>query len=119
MLKDDGVREPAKHKAVERIIGSITSEAFNRLVNFGKAINDFVTDGGAAESVCARASMCLSVHILRMDERCGVCARLTLTRTKQPASLTKAWALLSCLMMMKRSAAWHRCGWLSVCALCR
>ncbi len=51
VLKDDGVREPAKQKAVEKVIGIMKSEDFNRLVNYGKAIKDFVTDGGAAESV--------------------------------------------------------------------
>ena len=53
ILKDDSVREPAKHKGCERILGALTGANFNRLVNLGKAIVDFATGDG--DKVCARA----------------------------------------------------------------
>ena len=79
VLKDDGVREPAKQKAVEKVIGIMKSEDFNRLVNYGKAINDFVTDGGAAETVwpfarareCVCACVCVGVCVCVCVWGCG------------------------------------------------
>ena len=65
MLKDDEVREPAKQKEVEKILGPVPSDQFNKLVNLGKAINDFVTDGAGGEAV--RYSRCLSLA-------CGITA---------------------------------------------
>lgn len=52
------MREPAKHKEVEGVLGShLAGDAFNRLVNYGKAINDFVTEGAEGDAVRARVSV--------------------------------------------------------------
>lgn len=50
MLKDDKMRDPERHSEVEKLLGSkITPENFNRLVNLGKQITDFV-EGEAPEA---------------------------------------------------------------------
>jgi hypothetical protein len=51
VLKDDLTREPAKQREVEKILGPVGSDAFNKLVNFGKAINDFTVGGAGGDKV--------------------------------------------------------------------
>ncbi len=46
ILKDDAVREPAKQRLVEKILGALSGASFNRLVNLGKAIVDFTAGSG-------------------------------------------------------------------------
>jgi hypothetical protein len=59
------VREPQKHKGCEKILGHLPSANFNRLVNLGKAINDFATGGGGDKVgfVCVVLGLCLSVSV--------------------------------------------------------
>lgn len=50
ILKDDALREPAKKARAEELLGRIPDDSFARLVNLGKAINDFSLGGSGSEA---------------------------------------------------------------------
>ena len=45
ILKDDSIRDPDKHREVEKILTKVPSDKFNKLVNIGKQITDFFPNG--------------------------------------------------------------------------
>jgi pre-mRNA-splicing helicase BRR2 len=71
MLKDDRMRDPARHSEIEKLIGKVNPEQFNRLVNMGKAITDFGEGGEDAEEAGA-ANGEGGVEDEKMDEEMGV-----------------------------------------------
>jgi len=50
MLKDESMRDPERHAEVEKLVGRVGAEAFNRLVMLGKAITDFVEGSGEGKA---------------------------------------------------------------------
>lgn len=112
ILKDDGIREPAKHKEVEKILGVVPADAFNKLVNLGKAINDFVTDAAAGDQV--RSSVVTQSHTYPWTWRTPLCRRMGM-RTRMQESWMTQWASLSCSMMTRR---WVRVPLLTCVCVC-
>jgi pre-mRNA-splicing helicase BRR2 len=71
MLKDDRMRDPERHREVEKLIGKVSPEDFNRLVNMGKAITDFVEGDDGADSG-AGTNSADAEDDEKMDEEMGV-----------------------------------------------
>jgi pre-mRNA-splicing helicase BRR2 len=49
LLKDESMKDRERQSEVDKLIGKVTDEKFNKLVNLGKQITDFVEGGGEAE----------------------------------------------------------------------
>eukprot|EP00602_Paraphysomonas_sp_CaronLab_P009686 CAMPEP_0185022718 /NCGR_PEP_ID=MMETSP1103-20130426/5423_1 /TAXON_ID=36769 /ORGANISM="Paraphysomonas bandaiensis, Strain Caron Lab Isolate" /LENGTH=2181 /DNA_ID=CAMNT_0027554929 /DNA_START=20 /DNA_END=6565 /DNA_ORIENTATION=+ len=60
ILKDDSMRDPDRHREIEKILSRIPSDKFSKLVNLGKQITDFNMGGNEEEETT------------RMDEGVGV-----------------------------------------------
>lgn len=62
-LKDDGLRDPQREKLIGKILGNISSDRFNKLVNLGKQITDFDSGENAGDG---------SENNNKLDEEMGV-----------------------------------------------
>lgn len=59
ILKDDKLRDPERHREINKILSPIPTDRFNKFVNLGKQITDFARDTTEEEDV-------------RMDDNMGV-----------------------------------------------
>ena len=62
ILKDDSMRDPERHREIEKLLSRIPSDKFNKLVNLGKMITDFDTSATEEEDAVD----------VKMDEGMGV-----------------------------------------------
>jgi pre-mRNA-splicing helicase BRR2 len=47
LLKDDTLRDPERHSEIDKLVGKVTPEQFNKLIVSGRQISDFGNNGQA------------------------------------------------------------------------
>jgi pre-mRNA-splicing helicase BRR2 len=66
-LKDQTIRDPERHREIEKILSKISSEKFHKLVNLGKRITDFSV-GGESNQTDSKLDEDMGVAVVFEDD---------------------------------------------------